>query len=145
MPFKLTQHTGIHSHRIQELRTSRTLERIKPFIGISDERKTHLGAHIIALGCRLRPQLSRHVGLRNLINREVLSVDVGSKLGFEWRADPAEGIPNYTAEEGVVLDFVAAADAAEAVVCVTDQAIKQLAQYKDVWDGKKGRRGIRTS
>lgn len=95
-------------------------KRIKPLIRVPNERQTHLRAHIIALGLRLRTQLRRHIRLGYLIDREVLRVNVGSELGLEGGADPAQGVPDHAAEERVLFDFVAAAQAAEAVVRVAD-------------------------
>jgi hypothetical protein len=60
--------------------------------------------------------------LVNLVDREVLRVDVGLQLGLERCTDASQTIPRNAAEEWVLLDLAGTADAAKAVVGVTNQA-----------------------
>ena len=61
--------------------------------------------------------------LINLINGEILRIDIRLQFGFKRRANAAEAVPGYAAEEGVLFDFVGAADAAEAVFSVADETV----------------------
>jgi hypothetical protein len=61
--------------------------------------------------------------LRDLVNGKVLGVDVGLQLGFKGCADSAEAVPLYATEERVLLDLVTTANAAEAVLGITDETI----------------------
>jgi hypothetical protein len=62
------------------------------------------------------------VVLVNLVNREILSVDVGRQLGLKRRPNPTQRIPVDAAEEGVLLEFAGATETAEAVFGIADQA-----------------------
>ena len=97
-------------------------ESIKPLIRIPNKRQTHLRTDILTLCSRLRPQRRTHIRLRNLINREVLRIHIGGEFRFKGCADATETVPLNAAEEGVLFDFVGAADAAEAVFGVVDEA-----------------------
>ena len=56
--------------------------------------------------------LSTVVGLRDLVDREVLCVDSRLQLGLEWSADAAQLIPDHTAEEWMLLNFGTTTNAA---------------------------------
>lgn len=54
-----------------------SLIRVKTLVRVPDERQAHLGTQIVALRRGLGPQSSTHIGLWDLVDREVLRVDVG--------------------------------------------------------------------
>lgn len=84
--------------------------------------QAHLGVDVVGLAGHLRTVLRRRVYLRDVVDGEVLRVDVGRHPGLERRANEQEVLPLHAPEEGVLLDLVGAAFAAEAVVYVTDKA-----------------------
>ena len=100
---------------------SSTTESVKAFVRVTDERQTHTG--FLSTGSvSLRAELSAGVSLWNLVDREILSVDCGLQLRFEWCADFTELVPDYTAEKGVLFDIRSATDAAETVGRVANKA-----------------------
>jgi hypothetical protein len=66
---------------------------------------------------------SGRILLINLINREVLSIDVGLQFGFKGSTDTAKTVPGNAAEEGMLFDFVGATNTTEAVFGVANEAI----------------------
>lgn len=109
--------TEFHPSRIPTHNPSHSLspESIKPLIRIPNKRQTHLRTNILPLRRRLRPQSRTHIRLRNLVDGEILRVDIRRQLGFKGCANAAQAVPLHAAEEGMLFDLVAAADAAEAI------------------------------
>jgi hypothetical protein len=115
--FMLVPHLHLHL---------RPPERIKPFVRVPNERQTSR-ILIASLLRSLRPVRCTRIVLVNLIDGEVLRIDVRLQLGLKRRADTAEAVPGYAAEEGVLFDLVGTADATEAVFSVADEAA--VSQY----------------
>jgi hypothetical protein len=101
-------------------------ECIKPLVRVPNERQTSC-ILIASLLRSLRPVRRTRIILVDLIDGEVLRIDVRLQLRFKRCANAAEAVPGYAAEEGVLFDFVGAADAAEAVFGVADEAA--VSQY----------------
>jgi hypothetical protein len=69
---------------------------------------------------------STSILLIDFIDREVLSINIRLEFRFKGSTDTAEAVPGDAAEERVLLDFVGAADAAEAVFGVAYKAVGAL-------------------
>jgi hypothetical protein len=120
----LSQTYTIKSHIIPNachvVRTHlRTSVGVKSLVRVTDKGQA-CGIFVVARLCSLSPVCSGSVVLVNLIDGEVGSVDVRVQLGLEWRSDPTQRMPVDATEEGVLLDFASASNAAEAMFRVTD-------------------------
>jgi hypothetical protein len=103
----------------------RSSVRVETLVRVADEGQA-CSILVFARLCSLSPVRSAGVVLVDLINGEVSGVDVRVQLGLKGRPDPAQRLPVDATEEGVLLDFASATNAAEAMFRVTDQARRRV-------------------
>jgi hypothetical protein len=106
------------------------VEGIKTFVGISQKGNVHLWNFISDLASSLCGlEMSGRVGLIDLINREVSSVNVGRESRFKWRTNTTETIEIDTMEELMSLDFVRS-PSSKPILGVTNQTKKTLVMLR---------------
>lgn len=88
-------------------------ESFETLVRVADERQAHLSGVLVAGLRSLCAQSITVVVLVDLVYGEVLRVNVRLQLRLKRSADPAQAIPLYAAEEGMLLDLVCA-------VCTTN-------------------------
>lgn len=128
-PPRLTTNTNNirYKHRAED--RSGSTESIETLVRVADEGQAHTG-FLSTHGLVLSTQSSAVVGLRDLVDGEVLCIDCRRKFGLEGSTDTAKLIPDNAMEEGMLLDLSATSKATKAVVGITDQTIQVS---KNVW------------
>lgn len=101
---------------------STSTESIETLVRVADEGQAQGRLLLAHLSFRLRAQGGRVVDLRDLVDREVLSVDIALEFGLKWSTDAAKLIPVDAVEEWVILELGGARDTTQTVLRVADEA-----------------------
>jgi hypothetical protein len=99
---------------------SASTESIETLVSVTDEWQAHAG-FLSTHGLVLSAQGRAVVGLRNLVDGEVLCVYCRRELGLEGSADTTELVPDNATEKRMLLNLSATSQATQAVIGVTNQ------------------------
>lgn len=83
-----------------------SLESVKCFVCISDERQTHLRPLFIWRHATCSTTLGRNILLRDIIDGKIRHVDVGDEVWFKRGVNTPKLIPDNAVEKSVVIDLV---------------------------------------
>jgi hypothetical protein len=106
---------------------------VKSLVRVTNEGQAG-GIFVVAGLCSLSSVRSARVVLVNLIDGEVGCVDVRVQLRLKRCSDPTQRMPVNTTEEGMLLDFASASNAAETMFGIADQARRTLVSYESWQD-----------